>query len=258
MEEALESEIRRQIQFYTAHPHEKIEQGTYRFDPETGKVILMRLKEQAEDYRYFPEPDLPPIELSPDFIESIRASLPELPRDRYFRYINELKIPEQPAVLLVNEKRLSDYFEEALKLCSNGKALANWLTVEFPGRLKEKGKTLWDLEIPSSHIAELVRLIDNGTINGKIAKSVADKMVEKPLVSPATIVEQNPDFKPIQDTSEIESLIDKVLQDNPTAATDYKAGKNKAFAFLIGQVMKLSRGKASPDLVNSILLRKLH
>ncbi len=257
MEEALESEIRRQIQFYTTHPHEKIEQGTYRFDPETGTVTLMRLKEQAEDYRYFPEPDLPPIELSPDYIESIRAALPELPRDRYFRYINELKIPEQPAVLLVNDKRLSDYFEEGLKICGNGKALANWLTVEFPGRLKEKGTTLWDLQIPSSHIAELVQLIDSGTINGKIAKSVADEMVNKPLVPPTAIVEQNPDFKPISNTSEIEELIDKVLQENPAAASDYKAGKAKAFAFLIGQVMKLSRGKASPDLVNSILLSKL-
>lgn len=257
MEEALESEIRRQIQFYTAHPHDKIEQGTYRFDPETGKVVLMRLKEAAEDYRYFPEPDLPPLELSESYIESIRATLPELPRDRYFRYLNDLKIPEQPAYLLVNDKKLSDYFEVALEKCSNGKSLANWLTIEFPGRLKDKGKTLWELGIPSSHIAELVSLIDQGTINGKIAKSVADEMVEKPHLSPSSIVEQNPDFKPIQDTSEIEALIDQVLADNPQAATDYKAGKNKAFAFLIGQVMKLSRGKASPDLVNSILEKKL-
>ncbi len=257
MEEALESEIRRQVQFYTAHPHDKIEQGTYRFDPETGKVVLMRLKEAAEDYRYFPEPDLPPLELSPDYIEKIRASLPELPRDRYFRYLNDLKIPEQPAHLLVNDKKLSDYFEEALQKCSNGKSLANWLTVEFPGRLKEKGKTLWELNISSSHIAELVSLIDQGTINGKIAKSVADEMVEKPHLSPSSIVEHNPDFKPIQDTSEIEALIDQVLADNPQAASDYKAGKIKVFAYLIGQVMKLSRGKASPDLVNSILEKKL-
>lgn len=257
MEEALESEIRRQIQFYTAHPHEKIEQGTYRFDPETGKVVLMRLKEQAEDYRYFPEPDLPPIELSPAYIDAIRASLPELPRARYFRYVNELKIPEQPASLLINDRQLSNYFEEALKLCPNGKALANWLTIEFPGRLKDKGTTLWNLGIPSAHIAELVTLIENGTINGKIAKSVADEMVDKPHLSPITIVEQNPDFKPIQDTSAIETLIDQVLHDNPTAAIDYKAGKSKAFAFLVGQVMKLSRGKASPDLVNSILEKKL-
>ncbi len=257
MEEALESEIRRQIQFYTAHPHEKIEQGTYRFDPETGKVILMRLKEQSEDYRYFPEPDIPPLELSLEYIESIRASLPELPRDRYFRYLNELKIPQQPAALLVQEKKLSDYFEEALKECSNGKMLANWLTVEFPGRLKEKGTTLWELGIRSSHLAELVRLIDEGTINGKIAKKVADEMVHNPHLSPLQIVQQNPDFKPLEDTSQIEALIDQVFQENASAVADYKGGKNKAFAFLVGQVMKLSRGKASPELVNTLLLRKL-
>jgi aspartyl-tRNA(Asn)/glutamyl-tRNA(Gln) amidotransferase subunit B len=255
MEEALESEIRRQVKFYTANPHSEIERGTYRFDPETGTVILMRLKEAAEDYRYFPEPDLPPIELTPSYIESIRSALPELPRDRYYRYLNDLKIPEQPATLLVHDKKLSDYFEEALRECSNGKSLANWLTIEFPGRLKELGKSIF--EIPSGHMAELVRLIDSGTINGKIAKSVADEMVEKPHLSPAAIVESNPDFKPLSDTLEIEALIDKVLLDNPTAAIDYKAGKNKAFAFLIGQVMKLSRGKASPDLVNSMLLKKL-
>jgi aspartyl-tRNA(Asn)/glutamyl-tRNA(Gln) amidotransferase subunit B len=256
MEAALESEIRRQIEFYTAHPHEKIEPGTYRFDPETGQVILMRVKEQAEDYRYFPEPDLPPIELSSDYIELVRLALPELPRDRYFRYVSDLKIPEQPATLLTASKRLSDYFEEGLGLCTNGKSLANWITVEFPGRLKEKGKMLWDL-IPSAHVAELVRLIDAGTINGKIAKGVADEMVEKPLLPPSIIVKQNPDFKPISDTSEIEALIDQVLQENPSAAADYRAGTSKAFGFLVGQVMKLSRGKASPELVNSILERKL-
>ncbi len=256
METALESEIRRQIQFYTANPHSDIERGTYRFDPETAAVILMRLKEEAEDYRYFPEPDLPPIELSLSYIDSIRSALPELPRDRYFRYLNDLHIPEQPAFLLVNDKKLSDYFEEALKLCSNAKSLANWLTIEFPGRLKELGKPL--SSIPASHIAELIRLIDTGTINGKIAKSVADEMVLHPDLPPTTIVDSNPDFKPLSDTSEIESLIDQVLASNPTAAADYKAGKQKAFAFLIGQVMKLSRGKASPDLVNSLLLKKLN
>ena len=255
METALESEIRRQVQFYTANPHSDIERGTYRFDPETGTVILMRLKEEAEDYRYFPEPDLPPIELSLSYIESIRSALPELPRDRYFRYLNDLHIPEQPAFLLVNDKKLSDYFEEALKLCSNAKSLANWLTIEFPGRLKELGKPLSIL--PAAHIAELIRLIDTGAINGKIAKSVADEMVLHPDLPPTTIVDANPDFKPLSDTSEIEALIDEVLTANPTAATDYKAGKQKAFAFLIGQVMKLSRGKASPDLVNSLLLKKL-
>lgn len=257
METALESEIRRQIQFYSAHPHEKIESGTYRFDPESGQVILMRVKEEAQDYRYFPEPDLPPISLTPSYVEEIRQNLPELPRARYKRYLSELQIPEQPATLLTSDKKLSDYFEEALAQCSSGKTLANWLTIEFPGRLKDLGKTLWDLAIPSSHIAELVNLIEKGTITGKIAKSVADDMVSKPGTSPSSIVQANPDYQPLENTQEIEALIDQVLSENPSIITDYKAGKTRGFGFLVGQVMKLSRGKASPTLVNEILLKKL-
>jgi aspartyl-tRNA(Asn)/glutamyl-tRNA(Gln) amidotransferase subunit B len=257
METALESEIRRQIQFYSANPHEIIESGTYRFDTETGQVILMRVKEKAEDYRYFPEPDLPSISLTPSYIEEIRSHLPELPRARYKRYLSELQIPEQPATLLTGDKKLSNYFEEALAHCSNGKALANWLTVEFPGRLKDLGKTLWDLGIPSSHIAELVNLIEQGTITGKIAKSVADDMVANPGTAPSAIVQSNPDYQPLDNTQAIEALIDQVLTDNPSIITDYKAGKTKGFGFLVGQVMKLSSGKASPGIVNEILLKKL-
>jgi len=255
METALESEIRRQVQFYSKHPHEEIERGTYRFDTETGELVMMRLKEQAEDYRYFPEPDLPPIVLTEAYVEEIRQKLPELPRERYKRYLSALQLPEQPATLLINDKRLSDYFEEGLKKCANGKSLAIWLTVEFPGRLKELGKSLFD--IPCQHIAELVNLIENGTINGKIAKSVADEMVAKPGTSPADIVQSNPDFQPMSDTGEIEALVDRVLAENPTVIADYKAGKNKAFAFLVGQIMKASRGKASPAIVNELLLKKL-
>jgi aspartyl-tRNA(Asn)/glutamyl-tRNA(Gln) amidotransferase subunit B len=257
MEIAIESEIRRQVQFYSKYPHEEIESGTYRFDTETGQVVMMRLKEAADDYRYFPEPDLPPIVLSESYIEEVRKALPELPRERYKRYLTELQLPEQPATLLINEKKLSDYFEEGLKKCSNGKSLAIWLTVEFPGRLKELGKNLWEFNIPSSHIAELVTLIDNGTINGKIAKSIADEMVLKPGISPSEIVKSNPDFQPISDLGEIEALVDQVLTANPTVIADYKAGKSKAFAFLVGQVMKVSRGKASPAIVNDLLLKKL-
>ena len=258
MEIALESEIRRQIQFYTAHPHEEIARGTYRFDPETGGVIHMRSKEEADDYRYFPEPDIPSVEISEASIEEIRAALPELPRERYFRYLNDLKIPEQPAFLLVSDKKLSDYFEQGLKECANPKALANWLTVEFPGRLKDKGKRLWDLAIPSSHIAELVQLIDKQIITGKIAKSVADEMVSEPFTPPSEIVKRNRDYQPIADTASIEALIDQVLKAHPNLITDYKAGKKKVFGFLIGQIMALCQGKASPEVVNSLLLERIN
>ena len=184
MEIAIESEIRRQIRFYTAHPHELIQSGTYRFDTETNTTILMRSKEGAADYRYFPEPDLPPVLLTEAEIEEIRRTLPELPHERYKRYISTLQLPEQNATILVGSKKLSDYFEEALQLHPNAKSLANWVTSEFTGRLKDSGKNLWDVGIPSRHIADLVRLIDSGVITGKIAKSVADDMLASPEKSP--------------------------------------------------------------------------
>ena len=254
---AIEEEIRRQIKFYTSHPHDKIEKGTYRFDPEKKALVMMRTKENAEDYGYIPEPDIPPITLTQAFIEEIRSALPELPYARYKRYLSDLQLPVQFAEVLVGSKRLSDYFQEALAITPNARSLANWITVEFAGRLKETGRQLWDLPIPPSHIAELVSLIDQGTINGKIAKSVADDMVLSPTKPPASIVKENPDYQPVNDTKEIEALIDQVLSENAQSITDYKAGKTKAFAFLVGQVMKLCKGKASPALVNEILIKKL-
>lgn len=254
---AIEEEIRRQIKFYTAHPHEQIEKGTYRFDPEKKAVILMRLKENAEDYGYIPEPDIPPVILSQAFIDEIRAELPELPYAKYKRYLLELQLPVQFAEVLVGNKKLSLYFEEALKITPNPKSLANWITVEFAGRLKETGKMLWDLPIPSSHVAELVSLIDAGTITGKIAKSVADDMCLTPGKSPHEIVKANPDYQPVHDTAKIDALVDQVLSENAQSIADYKAGKTKAFAFLVGQVMKLCKGTASPSAVNESLTKKL-
>ncbi len=256
MEMAIEAEIRRQIQFYIAHPHELVTQGTYRFDTETGATVLMRAKEGAEDYRYFPEPDLPPVLLTDAEIDEIRKTLPELPHDRYKRYLTTLELPVQNAAVLISTKKLSDYFEEALKLHPNAKSLSNWISSEFAGRLKDTGKNLWDI-IPARHIAELVRLIDSGVITGKIAKSVADDMLASPDKSPEAIVKANPDYQPLSDTSTIEPLVDQVLAANPDAIAAFKEGKKKSFAFLVGEVMKLCRGKASPAVVNDLLLKKI-
>lgn len=261
MEMAIDAEILRQIQLYTTHankdPNEVILPGTYRFDPEKKATVLMRMKESADDYRYFPEPDLVPIVLSPEYIEGIRNTLPELPQQRLMRYVEVLGLSESTALTLINEKPLCDYFEEGLSLCKNPKSLANWILVEFVGRIKDSGKTLKEFGILSKEVASLVNKIEEGILTGKIAKSVADDMVANPLRTCDEIIQSNPDYKPLSDTASIEKLIDQVLAENPQSVIDYKAGKTKAFAFLIGQIMKLSKGTASPSIVNELLLKRL-
>jgi len=261
MEMALEAEIKRQIREYTLHanksPHEVITQATYRWDPEKKETVLMRRKEQADDYRYFPEPDLLPIVLTEAYIEEIRKKLPELPLQRERRYVAELALSAHNAFVLTSDKQVADYFEEALKLCPNARVLCNWIIVEFAGRLKDSGKTMITHGIPSDHLAKLVNMIDKGTITGRIAKDVADDMVTSPGKDPEKIVAENPDYLPLHDQGEIGTYVDQVLSENAQSITDFKAGRDKAFAFLVGQVMKLSRGKASPQVVNELLKQKM-
>lgn len=261
LEQAVEAEIRRQIGEYSRNidkPHQEvIKQATYRWDVEKKETVLMRRKEQADDYRYFPEPDLPPILLSDAYIEKIRSSLPELPLQREKRYVNSLGLPPSAAFTITYDKPIADYFEEALKFTKNAKNLCNWLIVEFAGRYKESGKSIVTSGIPAAHVGKLVNMIDSNIINGKIAKSVADEMVQHPAKDPEAIVAENPDFKPMNDSGEIEKIVDEVLAANPQSIADFKAGRDKAFAFLVGQVMKLTRGKASPQLVNDLLKAKM-
>lgn len=261
MEMALEAEIKRQIKAYNDNPDlpfdQVIQQATYRWDPEKKETVLMRTKEDAEDYRYFPEPDLVPIILTEEYIEQIRQSLPELPLQRERRYVAEMGLSAHSAFVLTSEKKLADYFEESLKSCGNARSLCNWLIVEFAGRLKDSGKTIAESGIPPSHLGQLVDMIDKGMITGRIAKAVADVMLEHPEKNPGAIVAENPDFNPVHDQAEIEILVDQVLSENPQSIEDYKSGRQKAFAFLVGQVMKLSRGKASPEVVNKLLHQKI-
>jgi aspartyl-tRNA(Asn)/glutamyl-tRNA(Gln) amidotransferase subunit B len=257
MEMAIDVEIARQIDLYSRHADELLFPGTYRFDLETKQVVMMRSKENAEDYRYFPEPDLPPIILTQSYIEQIQKSLPELPLARLHRYTKELALAKDTAVTLIADKSLCDYFEEALSYCKNPKSLSNWLVVEFTGRLKEMGHSLRSSGIKPHHITELVNMIEEGAITGKIAKSVADEMITSPEMSPKDIVNNNPSYQPISDTSAIEALVDQVLDQNPHSIIDFKAGKTRAYGFLVGQVMKLCQGKASPALVNELLTKKL-
>ncbi len=196
MELSIEFETRRQIRLYCARPHqnpaEVVRSGTYRFDVDKKETLLMRQKEEAEDYRYFPEPDLPPILLTEAQIESVRKSLPELPHQRFKRYTDELMLPVGAATLLTQEKRLGDYFENALQEGKSPKAVCNWITVEFSGRFKDTGKALLDSGIEAGHIGKLVHLIETGVITGKIAKSVADEMFRNPGKDPEVIVARKP------------------------------------------------------------------
>jgi aspartyl-tRNA(Asn)/glutamyl-tRNA(Gln) amidotransferase subunit B len=261
MEMAIKSEVHRQIGEYLHHSHlpqdQIIQQSTYRWDPEKKETVLMRRKETADDYRYFPEPDLVPIILTDAYIETIRHGLPELPLQRERRYVRELGLSPHQSFILTSEKALADYFEEAIKSCSNARSLANWLLVEFAGRFKDSGESILSIGIKPQQVATLVNMIEQGKITGRIAKSVADDMVARPGIDPEIIVNENPDYQPLNDQTEIEGYVIKVLAENPQSIIDFKDGRDKAFAFLVGQVMKLSRGKASPQIVNELLLKHI-
>ena len=261
MHKAITSEVKRQIAGYEKEPNrdpsEIVKQETYRWDPDLKQTVLMRRKEYADDYRYFPEPDLVPIVLSDEYIEKIRSELPELPLQRERRYVKELNISPDSAFILTSDKPLADYFETALASCSNARSLCNWLIIEFAGRFKESGKTILDSGIKAEDVATLINLIDKGTITGRMAKQIADDMVAHPEKGPEKIIAENPDYQPMSDTGELESMIDQVLSANEQSVQDYLNGKQKAFAFLVGQIMKMTRGKANPKIVNELLNAKI-
>ncbi|MFY7842892.1 MAG: Asp-tRNA(Asn)/Glu-tRNA(Gln) amidotransferase subunit GatB [Rhabdochlamydiaceae bacterium] len=258
---ALQAEIERQIKAYNAHPSEDPEKvilgGTYRFDLEKKQTVLMRTKENAADYRYFPEPDLPPIVLTPTYIKAIQETLPELPYERLKRYRDILGFSHETASFLISDKKLSDYFQTGLQETSNAKSLCNWIIVEFLGRLKDSGQSVYESGVSAQHIGQLVQMIDEGTITGKIAKLVADEMLKHPGLSPENIVKSNPDYQPIHDLSFLEPIIEKIVQENPESVKDYLSGRTKALAYLVGQVMKASQGKASPSLVNHLIIKAI-
>ena len=261
MEMAICSEVARQIAAYEKEPqkaHESIiSPATYRWDVEKKETVLMRRKESADDYRYFPEPDLVPIVLTDSYIEQVRQALPELPLQRERRYVKEYGLSTDQAFALVSDKQLADYFEQATKECLNVRSLANWILVEFSGRLKELGKSITMIGIDPQQLTILINLIEKGEITGRIAKSVADEMVARPGADPSEIVSANPDYQPLNDKDEIKQMVLSVLKENPQSIADFKSGRDKAFAFLVGQVMKMSRGKASPQIVNELLKQQI-
>lgn len=261
LELAIDHEIYRQIKLYEENPNVDpnalLPQSTYRWDTEKSQTVLMRKKERADDYRYFPEPDLLPLVLTKEYVEKIAKTLPELPLQKEKRYVTTLGLAPHQAFFLTSDKKMADYFEACLQHTSLAKILANWLMVEFTGRLKESGLTLCQTKILPEHIAELVNLIDAGTIHGKIAKSIADDMVASPGVLPRELIAKNPDYQPLTDTNALETLVDQVVAQNPESVATYLAGRDRAFAFLVGQVMKATKGTASPQLVNKLLQERI-
>ncbi len=261
MEKAIESEVNRQIKEYERHaekdPKEVITSATFRWDAEARETKLMRTKESADDYRYFPEPDLPPLLLTGVEIEKIRKSLPELPYQREKRYVQQMALAADQAFLLASDKKIADFFDEAMRECLNAKNLCNWILVEFIGRLKDTGKHFLETGLSPHSLATLVNLIEKGTITGKIAKVLADEMLQHPEKNVEEMVTSNPDYQPIQDQGELERIVDQVLEENKQSVIDFKNGKQRAFGFLVGQIMKLTQGKAPPNKVNQLITDKI-
>tara|TARA_Y100001949_G_scaffold134482_1_gene115984 strand:- start:79 stop:726 length:648 start_codon:yes stop_codon:yes gene_type:complete len=214
----------------------------------------MRSKEDAHDYRYFPDPDLLPLELSDKFINDLKKNIPELPDEKKKRFIDKFKLSSYEANILVSDIETSKYFEEVIEK-SDVKLSTNWITGELFALLNEKNLEISQSPITAKNLSKLINLIKDGTISGKIAKSVFEIMADEGK-DPQIIVEEK-GLKQQSDPKEIEKLIDKVITNNPDKVKEYKSGKDKLFGFFVGQVMKVSGGKANPQLVNEILKKKL-
>ena len=253
MTRAIEYEIDRQID--VIENGGKIEQETLRWDEVSGKTFSMRDKEDAQDYRYFPEPDLVAIKLSNEYIENIKNTLPELPESRKQRYLEEYKLSEKDANIITSSKYLSDLFEGAIKICNNPKAVNNWIISDISRILNETEMEPIEIPFDSKQLAKLVILIDKGTISSKIAKKVLVEMFEHPR-DPEDIIDEK-GWVQISDEGAIKDVVLKVLEANPQSIVDYKAGKDRALGFLVGQAMKETKGKANPQMLNKMFLEEL-
>ncbi len=253
LERALAYEIKRQID--ALETGERVVQETRHFDEVTGRTSSLRTKEYAHDYRYFPDPDLVPMELDPAWIEEIASSLPELPDERKKRFMKQYALPSHDATLLTASKATADFFEEAVSLGAEPKAVSNWINVELASYLNAENLEIDECAVTPKHVAELVKMIDSGKISGKIAKDIFPEMFETGKL-PSIIVEER-GLVQISDEAEIGRIVDAVIEENPKSVEDYRSGKHQALGFLVGQVMRLTGGRANPALVNKLLRDKL-
>ncbi len=254
VQKAIEYEIKRQAQILDEGG--RVIQETRLFDSSKGVTFSMRSKEEAHDYRYFPEPDLVPIMVPKETIEAIRKTIPELPDAKRERFAKEYGLPEYDAYMLTQSRALADYYEEATKLSSQPKVVSNWMMGELMRLLNAENKEIENCPIRPDRLAGMIKLIDTGVISTKIAKTVFEEMYTTSKDAELVVKEQG--LVQVSDTGAIETIIAEVIKANPGQAADYKSGKDKLFGFFVGQVMKASKGKANPDLVNQLLKKKLN
>ncbi|MDQ2711954.1 MAG: Asp-tRNA(Asn)/Glu-tRNA(Gln) amidotransferase subunit GatB [Acidobacteriota bacterium] len=250
---ALEYEVERQVELIESGG--RVIQEPRLYNVETGKTVGMRSKEQAHDYRYFPEPDLAPLRVSEHWLNEVKHKLPELPSDRRDRFVSEYQLREYDAQVLAVTRDTADYFETAAKVSGDGRTAANWVTGDLMGLLNGAGLSISESPVSAQHLGELVQLINKGELSGKLAKEVLPKMFE--TGDSATTITEREGLKQISDSGALDKIVEEVLAANPKQVEQYKGGKTAVIGFLVGQAMKASRGQANPAVVNELMRRKL-
>ena len=253
IKQAIEYEVERQIDVIDAG--EQVVQETRLFDPDAGVSRSMRGKEEAHDYRYFPDPDLLPLQVSAEWVEQVRSGLPELPLAKLQRYQDEMGLPAYDAGVISAERPLAEYFEALVALCDKPKICSNWVMGEVLGGLKEHNLMIEQCPVTPELLAGILQRIDDNTISGKIAKTVFEEVWKSGKSADEVIAEKG--LKQVTDTGAIEGIVDEVIAANPSQVAEYQAGKEKMLGFFVGQVMKASKGKANPGMVNQLLKKKL-
>ena len=253
VEKAIQYEIDRQIN--ELESGNQITQETRLYDSQANTTRPMRSKEFANDYRYFPEPDLLPINLKKEFIEEVMATMPEMPTQKKIRFVSEFNLSEYDADLLAADKDLANFFEAVVKVSNSPKLSANWIMGELSAELNKENLSINESKISSNKLGQLILRIEDGTISGKIAKEIFEKLWSSDNEVDEII--QGEGLEQVTDDKEIESMIDKVINNNPEQLEQYRSGKDRLFGFFVGQVMKASQGKANPKQVNDILRKKL-
>jgi len=253
VEKALEYEIKRQIE--VLEDGGEVVQETRLWDVNQGVTISMRGKEEAHDYRYFPDPDLVPLKIEEDWIEKIRKDLPELPDQKKERFVRQYQIPEYDAEILTSTKAMANYFEESVRLFPEPKTVSNWMMGDLLRELKRDEREIDLCPVTPQYLSEMLSMIKEGTISGKIAKDVFEEMY-RTGERPEKIVREK-GWVQILDEREIEKAIERAMEVNTKQVEDYRKGKEKIFGFFVGEVMKQTKGKANPKLVNELLKKKL-